>query len=230
MLDIVTVLIIILNIAIGVKRGFINTVLGIAIFVLAVFFTRALHGHLAAFLVTTPLYDTVFEWVVQQLALEDIAGDVVHGAAADIQAQIVQNMPMAGLLVGLIDIEIIQIGNFVNISAIEMQIGGMITDAIINIVSALILFFFFVFGFRIIASVINLIAMLPIIRGVNRNLGASLGAFMGIVTVWLLLIIFNLTMVRQGNIFEYHLYASTITLWLNERNFLFSLLINLAPF
>lgn len=228
MLDIATVLIIVLNIALGFKRGFINMVLGIAIFVAAVFFARALHGHLAAFLATTPLYDSILNWVIQSMGLGDMAQDMVQGAAIDIQTQVVQNLPMAALLVGLIDIENIPMGNFIDISAVEIQIGSMAADAIINIISALALFFLFTFGFRIIASAINLVSMLPIIRGINKNLGASIGAFMGIVTVWVLLIIFNLTMVRPGNIFEYYLLSAPITLWLNERNFLFSVLINMS--
>lgn len=222
MLDIITILVIIANIFIGYRNGIVDMVLSIAAYIIAILFARLFHSYVASFLSATPIYDSILEWVADSISI----GGTVQDITTDIQAQIIESIPLPPIFSGMINLEnMIDISTVVDTATLELQIASSITDLLINIIAALLVFLLLVFGLRIIIASLNTIAMLPVIRVVNKNLGALVGAVRGFLIVWLLLIMFNLVLVRPSNIFEQWLYSSHITYWLSERNFILSVIL-----
>ena len=220
-IDVIVVLIIGLNILLGYKRGIVDMILNIVILFVSIFLSRFLHGYVVDFVSETPLYDSIFNWVMDSISL----GDAIQVGADNVSEQIIESLPLPAMFINLLNIDTdFIIGNILDISAIEVAIGSAITDIIISIISIIILFIILIFGMRLLASSINFIAMLPVIRVVNKNLGAFLGAIFGFFVVWGILIIYNLVLVRYGNDFYDALYSSNIALWLHQRNFVLSLL------
>ena len=220
-LDVITALLILGNVAVGYKRGIIGMVLSIAIFFVAIFLARVLYEPVVAMVSATPLYTTVLNWVMSHINL----GDAVGYATADIQAQVIDNLPIPPLIAGMLNLdELINVGSLVDVTSIELGIGYAITDIIISAISMVVLVLVIIFVLKIIAGSINLIAMLPGLRFFNKNLGAMAGGFQGVIIVWLLLIIYNFSVLTGNVIFYELLETSTVTQWLNDRNFIWGLL------
>lgn len=215
-LDIVIVLIIVLNIYTGYKRGFVDMVLNIGIILIALLFSRFLYLSLAAFLMTTALYDNLVDWVIAYMNLSEVAGQV----GADMQAEVISRLPIPAFLLGPLEGM-----NFnVNVTVLEYTIGSGVAVVIINIISAVSIFLFVAFGLNILAKAIDIIAMLPVIRSINKSAGAVGGFIRAFVFVWLFLIIYNLVLARPGNFFMEQLHSSSLALWLHERNFILYIL------
>jgi len=213
-----------LNIYIGHRRGLVDMVLSIAIFIVALFLARTLYTAFAAFFMTTPLYHSIVQWVVDYISLGATLGEIT----GDIQADLLGRLPLPAFIVEALNLQqAIEINNILDISSLEILIAEMVAGLIINIISALALFLFFIFGLRLISKSINLLTRLPFIRGVNKGLGAVAGGLRAFIIVWVFLLIYNLILARPDNFFMDQLLTSTLALWLHERNLFLSVILGI---
>ena len=160
MLDLITLLIILACVAVGYRRGLIETALRIVIFFVAIMFARTLHGATADFLRGTAFYNTVYEW---------LSGYIDFGA-------------------------------------------GIGTYLVINVAAAVVLLFFFTVVLNLVLSLLRVVNWIPFVGGLNRMLGAVAGLVFGFLTVWAVLMVYQLF--SDG----YGLQTAPLTGWLAQHN------------
>lgn len=166
MLDIVVIVIILVCVAIGYRRGIIESALRLSAFFIAILFSRNLHSFVADFLAGTSFYDLVYDWLFQY---------IFFGA-------------------------------------------GLVTSLVLNLVSVILLLFFFTVVLNIVLTLLRVINFVPIVGGINRGLGAIAGLFSGFLIVW------GITIVYQLFFDTYTLDAFPFTAWLANNNMVLGIL------
>ena len=67
-----------------------------------------------------------------------------------------------------------------------------ITRLIIQILTAVVLFFVISAALKIIMYILDVVSWLPIIGGINRIAGAALGLVMALIFIWIVFLVFTL--------------------------------------
>ena len=231
MLDIIIILIIVINMLVGYRKGFVATVLSLFIFVFAIILTRAFTPAFTEFLKTTPLYDMIVRWTADSISLGDGVNQMVTTAITNVQTEVIGRFNMPEWLMGFLNLDKIassvDVGAVVDLKAIELMIATQITDFIIQMLSGIVLFFIFYIGLKVVAISINLITLLPIIHTLNKTVGTVAGLIRGVIIVWVLLIVFMLLFLRPDTVFAELYETSYLAIWLNERNILLSMLVGI---
>jgi len=172
----------------GIRRGFIKTVLGFLDFVLAIILTNIFYPPFSRFLRgIDSLYDAVRDTVSSTLGLDElITGSI--GAAGNAANDAINTLPLPQALLDYI------IANnnpevHLAVAATDLSdfVAGFIASIVINVMAAVILFALIYVGLIIATKVLNIIAMLPVIKSLNKLLGGALGAIWGLIMVWVVL-------------------------------------------
>ena len=226
LLDIGFVIIILLCVVFGYKKGFFKSIAGFIGAVIAMFLAWVLAG-----LIANALYQGVF----REKLIDNISSVLSNDALASFPekaAQVVANLP--GFLSNTLN------NQGITSSQIEqsLQAGGsntapatadLISPAVIWLLQLLltvILFFILVILVRLVIKLIGNVFRLPILRQVDGILGGLFGIFKGVVYIFLACILLQLLMPVIGNssepmkqvldnsfIYQFIFYNNPITSW-----------------
>ena len=199
LLDIGFVIIILLCVVFGYKKGFFKSIAGFIGAVIAMFLAWVLAG-----LIANALYQGVF----REKLIDNISSVLSNDALASFPekaAQVVANLP--GFLSNTLN------NQGITSSQIEqsLQAAGsneapatadLISPAVIWLLQLLltvILFFFLVILVRLVIKLIGNVFRLPVLRQVDGILGGLFGIFKGVVYIFLACILLQLLMPVIGN-------------------------------
>ena len=226
LLDIGFVIIILLCVVFGYKKGFFKSIAGFIGAVIAMFLAWVLAG-----LIANALYQGVF----REKLIDNISSVLSNDALASFPekaAQVVANLP--GFLSNTLN------NQGITSSQIEQSLqaaGSNAAPATADLISAaviwllqllltVILFFILVILVRLVIKLIGNVFRLPILRQVDGILGGLFGIFKGVVYIFLACILLQLLMPVIGNssepmkqvldnsfIYQFIFYNNPITSW-----------------
>ena len=226
LLDIGFVIIILLCVVLGYKKGFFKSIAGFIGAVIAMFLAWVLAG-----LIANALYQGIF----REKLIDHISAVLSNDALASFPekaAQVVANLP--GFLSNTLN------NQGITSSQIEqsLQAAGnnaapatadLISPAVIWLLQLLltvILFFILVILVRLVIKLIGNVFRLPVLRQVDGILGGLFGIFKGVVYIFLVCILLQLLMPVIGNssepmkqvldnsfIYQFIFYNNPITSW-----------------
>ena len=203
-LFIVIIAIIIITGVIGYYKGLIKTILSMATIVLSIMLTSVVAPKVSEILCENEtVYESVYDALSENLDLSEVtealatqAGEKLDEAA---QAEILEKVGMPPVIKEII-IDSGNLERFANENAdkFEGYLYSLLTDLIINASSYVIVFIITSIVLAVVASVLNIISKLPMLKSLNRMAGAMLGVVEGFIIVWLF---FILVSVLPGNEF-----------------------------
>lgn len=186
--DFCIIMIIAISIFIGVKRGFIYSAAKFAGAILASVFAAMLSG---------PVATWIFETFFREAFLEKAQHAVLGAADATDIAAVLGQFPnfLVRILAerGMTEEVLAQ-----KLATRQGDAAVLIVDAIspvlisfLEVLVAIVLFFLLLILVRVVASMLNGVFKLPVLNQMNKLLGGITGLFTGILTVWLILAVFQ---------------------------------------
>ncbi len=176
-MDIAVLAIGVISVIIGFKRGFLQTLSGVASLVLSFILATTLHPYVASYLSTTPLHDTVHTSVSSVISVpEEKAVRLSDFGTAKL------NLPrdMTNSMQRSVDLAA---------DSVEEKIADTITDGAMNIISMLLVFFAIRIILFLLMAISGVIRKMPIIGFGDGLLGALFGLLRGMLLIYLLLAI-----------------------------------------
>ncbi len=187
-LDVALVLIFVLAIWIGYRRGFIKTIAGVAAFVVALVVASMLAAPLAAW-----SYDTVIEPPIRTAVEEQITAaganiiEQVH-AAYEAMPAVVQNLlAQAGIADAEALNEYVASSASVNPAYRVMDVIRPVVLPLVEVVCSLLLFIVTSIVAGLLLKVLDVVAKLPLLKQLNKSLGLLGGVLSGL--MWVLLVV-----------------------------------------
>ena len=223
LLDAVVILIFLLCIAIGRKRGFIKTVSGVV----------ALAAALAvSSLFCTPVSEYVYDKTIEPSIIDivDTQMEEVKGSATEKLVHTYESLP------GVVKTLLVQTGidsgekfalsvPFYGITSVSQEIAGMIRPILLPLVNALcslVLFLVAYIAASLILRVLNIVAKLPLLKQLNKTLGTIGGIVAG--ALWALVAVTVIQLVAAFGIAD-----GVITLQTVSETLLINWLIGINP-
>lgn len=174
----------------GYMRGFVRTLASMALFVLASILVYYATPYVGNFLKTeTPLYETVREkseeflevWLENQTA-EDLQGEE--------QEHLIEELPLPGILKKQLE-NSYHSNTYGNLMAdtFARHLAGYAASFFVNLLSYIATFLLVTAALRAAVMALDVMAHLPILRGVNRMLGLFLGLLQGVGVLWIAFLI-----------------------------------------
>lgn len=187
-IDLAVLLILILSVLFGFKKGFLKTVTGLAAMVISLILAMTLYPFAAEMIMKTPIYDTVFE-----------------NTAAVIHVPDEETSRISDFGTGKLNLPRDFTNNLEkNIDTASQNVSNTIADTVasaaVKIVSMLCVFLLARLLLMIVTAAAGLIKKLPVIGWSDSLLGALFGLFRGLLILYILLafVTFAATMSPDG--------------------------------
>lgn len=195
--DIIVILIFVACIFDGYRRGFVKMLLSIAAVALSFIFANALSAPLAQWANDEFVAEGVSAYVdgyvdstleTVGLSGDELVGDMFEGAEDEIAEAIPEEITQ---LLGQYDISVEEILNDVSAEdtvnevsqKIKENIEQNIVVPVLKVIVFIIVYIICHIIFSIIIGVINSMFKLPVIKGINKSLGAAMGTIKGIAVI-----------------------------------------------
>ena len=227
-LDILVIIIMLLNIALGIRRGFIRSMIGLINFILAIILTNILYPPVGRFLRGIDgLYNALSTSIRQNLGLDAL----IEGAIYATQTEIINSLPLPQILRNaLIENNNPIIHDALQATDFAGYIAGFLAGIAINIITLVAVFILLLIGLNLFCHILDLIAKLPVLNSLNKLLGAILGAVWGLLINWVALGIIVIYFTANGNAqMNEMLETSQLASRLHDANFVVGFILRLFP-
>lgn len=201
---IVVIGIILITGIVGYYKGLIKTVLSMATIAISLVLTSMIAPEVAKILCENKsVYESVYDVVSENIDLSEITKKLAQTTGDNldeaVQSEILGEIGMPPVVKDII-IDSGNLGKFTadNSSKFAEYLYNLITGLIINASTYVMVFIIVSIVLAIVASLLNVISKLPVLKSLNRIAGAVLGVVEGFVIVWLF---FILVSVLSGNEF-----------------------------
>lgn len=207
LVDVIVILILVLNILLGYKKGLINVIFSICAFLIAIIITLFFFKPLSNIIVNNTEFDNKIKEVIIKNNLNKNEEEVEENKEKN--TNIIKNY---------IDLKVKQKADEVKTKAVE-TIATTISVRIVDVITGIVLFV----AIRIILIVLKFlfeaIAEFPIIKQFNEIGGILYGVLKGLVIIYLLLTtIFIATSIKGSNIIHENIEKSHVTKILYDNN------------
>ena len=184
-LSIVILLIVLLFMVRGYRKGLVQMVASMTTLILAIFLVSIATPHISNVLKTrTPVYNMI----------EEKCEDLIKSGTDQISSKIeesewIENLKVPGFLQEMIK----ENNNTVsyekmNVDSFGEYISHFLATMILNVVSYIITFIAALILIKVIAGALGLLTHLPVIHSMNRILGAVMGLIQSLLLIWLFLL------------------------------------------
>ena len=206
MADLVVIAVLLLGIGLGAALGAIRMVLSLLSSFAAVAATFFVQPILLPLLNRyTSLYDTLLKLILRNVDLAAVAEKLTDPSAAP------TGMELSPQILALLGKKLGRTGLLENA---RMQIGQNLAGIAMQIVSFFIGFVLILILFALISRLLSGVARLPIIRQLNKAVGAALGGIFSVLLIWLGMLFLNywfstgqhleiLLLIRQSAVAKY---------------------------
>ena len=184
---IVILLILILFIWMGYRRGFIREIVSFFFVFLSLSLAWAINPYINDFLISeTPVYSTI----------QETCTDFVQKQSSDLEnetessSQFIDGLNLPEVLRKNIE-KNNNTENYAELSVntLTEYVSGYLARTIVNGLSYVLAYILATIGIRIVVYILNLIAGLPILKTANKLTGALVGFVKGLVFIWILFLI-----------------------------------------
>ena len=184
---IVIILILILFIWMGYRRGFIREIVSFFFVFLSLSLAWAINPYINDFLISeTPVYSTI----------QETCTDFVQKQSSDLEnemessSQFIDGLNLPEILRKNIE-KNNNTENYAELSVntLTEYVSGYLARTIVNGLSYVLAYILATIGIRIVVYILNLIAGLPILKTANKLTGGLVGFVKGLVFVWILFLI-----------------------------------------
>lgn len=184
---IVILLILILFIWMGYKRGFIREIVSFFFVFLSLSLAWAINPYVNDFLISeTPVYSTI----------QETCTDFVQKQSSDLEnemessSQFIDGLNLPEILRKNIE-KNNNTENYAELSVntLTEYVSGYLARTIVNGLSYVLAYILATIGIRIVVYILNLIAGLPILKTANKLTGGLVGFVKGLVFIWILFLI-----------------------------------------
>ncbi len=214
LLDFILVLIFVLCVYTGVKRGFIRSVMSIAVVVLSILGAVKLTPSFSAYLNKNYIESGITEKVEKSIE------SIIAGVDSINLAKLFQEKPQAFTdILEKFDINFDELNEYYETQAkesgeaekeVSSYIAKPISETVSNAIAFALLFIFLSILLTVVVLVIDLIVKIPILKGINKSLGMILGILKGGLYAWGLSLIFCNLLPHLAVIYEGKIPASII--------------------
>lgn len=192
---------ILLSCAIGYYKGFVKEAVSLMFMVLAIIVVWTINPYVSGFLKeSTPVYSMIKEQcretISEQLNSEGNIGE-------EMQAGIIESLPLPdSLKEGMEANNTSEVYRLLAVDTFSDYIADYLAVMITNGIGFMLSYLIAVIGIRIVTNVLDLMARLPVLNGVNRIAGIVVGGVRGLLIVWIALLIltifYNTDIGKQG--------------------------------
>lgn len=196
--DIVIVVILLLSIYLGYRRGFVKTIFGCLSLVAAIILASMFGSHAGNLIKGTKMFGDVSENIATEIS-EYFDKTAKEGIENAMSAQVsLESSPLGNVLVRLgIDAQSVEKGY---VSALQKgaanvkqevvdAVSGPVLDCLANAMGTLIVFILSLIALKLLSYLVDGIAKLPLLKTVNKFGGLAAGAVSGIIFVFVLCMI-----------------------------------------
>lgn len=164
----------------GHYRGFVRQALSIVSLIATFGIVNAAMPQMCTFLKEhTPIVSLIEETVTEKISVEDML-------FPEQQTQMMESLELPDTLKQfLIENNNGQIYEALGVTKFQEYIGNCIANAMVSVVSYVILLFLVYLMIRMAANWLNLVTKLPILSGINKIAGAVLGGIQGLFFFWI---------------------------------------------
>ena len=172
----------------GYRRGFIKEIVSTFFVILAIVIVWFINPYVNNFIrENTPVYENV-----QNTCSEFVAEQVTEISTPDKSQQesIIDNLALPELLKNEIEKNnTAEVYSYLAVNTFAEYVSGYLAMAVVNGISFVVSFILATLLIRILSYALNIIASLPVIRGVNKAAGALVGLVKGGLFIWVAFVI-----------------------------------------
>ena len=172
----------------GYRRGFIKEIVSTFFVILAIVIVWFINPYVNNFIrENTPVYENV-----QNTCSEFVAEQVTEISTPDKSQQesIIDNLALPELLKNEIEKNnTAEVYSYLAVNTFAEYVSGYLAMAVVNGISFVVSFILATLLIRILSYALNIIASLPVIRGVNKAAGALVGLVKGVLFIWVAFVI-----------------------------------------
>jgi uncharacterized membrane protein required for colicin V production len=192
--DIVVILLILGFAVIGLLNGFIFSIFRIASFFISIFLAITFYPLLSGLLMKTPLYSSINASILKNLLHQQVQSLSTFPGNTSVADGIVNNMSIPGFLKETVKSNIPDFSKLIDVQKIMESVSAELTKMIIGVISLILLFILIRVGMIFAKFLLKGVAKLPVFKQINKVSGFFLGAFEGVLFVYIIcaiLAIFN---------------------------------------
>lgn len=197
------VVLFVLLVWLGHKRGFIKTVSGVVALVAALVLSSMLAGPVSGFVYDTFVEPPVLEELTAQIGEGSPAAGQLDAALEGMPAFITTRLAANGLDSGAAVLERLggtEEGETVA-QSITRQIVEPVATPLLRSLCMLILFFVLFIVATILLKAVDLVAKLPLLKQINKGLGSLAGVVLGL--LWVMVVVTALQLIANVGWFEF---------------------------
>jgi uncharacterized membrane protein required for colicin V production len=183
-LEIVILVVIVVMAVIGHQRGFIRMIVGLLAMVLALIGTAFVAPMLSDYInEQTGLRQKIAGEI--STYLEEQIGEKLEQSSAAAQKEAIEKLSLPDNVK-----EALQKNNTADmykklgVSSFAAYVSNYVASAGISALSYLIVFLVLYIGLRVVFMLLNIVALLPFLKGINKLAGAALGVLQAVVYIW----------------------------------------------
>lgn len=176
---------------IGWKRGFIKEVVSACFIFLAIIIVWFINPYVDAFLQEhTPVYEKIQESCKESVE-KQMAG--LEGSGQALQENLVESLPLPGFLKSQIESNNKkEVYDYLEAESFADYVAGALAKMLVNGLGFILSYLLATIIIRTLAYILNIIAKLPILRGVNRLAGFLMGGIRGLLFLWIVLLVLTI--------------------------------------
>lgn len=212
---IVVIVILAANMINGYRLGFVRKICTVFSFFITILAASAMSPYVSSFLTDyTPLYDTIKDNCKETIAADDIAENEIEELELP---EIVKK-----LLLDNDESEDIQ-NNITD--SITDYLGNQLAVVIIDAIAYIISFALISIILNTAMATLNIIAKLPLIRGINQYAGLILGGGQGIIIIWILFLVVTIISGSEfGKLLLGYIEDNAFLKYIYDNNYIYNLL------
>lgn len=200
------------------KAGLIKAVFNLFSIIIAIIATKIFIPYMAEFIKNSSLFSKIQESVIKSINLNETASNLTLEA----QANLIDSLNIPEFFKSsLLENNNSEIYKILNVDSITDYIIDFISGVLVNIISAVTLFLFFLIALKILSVLLGFAAKLPVISVADKIGGIVFGAVKATILIWIVFFILTLFFAKDKSQYIFELIDnSNIAIKLYDNNIL----------
>lgn len=223
MLDIIVIIILVVCVLLGMKKGIVLAVFDFFSFIISIILSKAVYPIISKVLLSSKGFnDTIRAAILSNVQIKEM----VKLQTIKAQTDFINKLPLPKILLNSInENNNPQIYKILNVDSLQDYIVGFITNICANIIAITISFVVVFIAMKIISNTLNIVTKLPVIKTLNSFSGACMGFVEGVFVIWIFMIFITMFLSKDNGSLVASLNNSFIAIYFYENNFLMDMVV-----
>ena len=224
-MDLAVIIILVLFILAGYRRGLALTILNFSRTILSLFLASYLYPDVSKFIrESTGLYNNFKTAIVDNMGLSKVVQDTTLKASTEF----INNLTIPEFLkTALIANNNPEYYRVLQVDALEGYIAGYISNMIINAISLVVVFAIVYVLMQVLVNALDLVSKLPVINTFNKLGGSLIGFLQGTLLIWILIVVLVFFFSSPDFAFIFDMIQqSTIAIYFYQTNIILNFITN----